>query len=185
MKVSYNRATEKDLWDDFLSGDFDAFDQIYNDYMPELYNYAKKFTRNEALIEDIIQDFFVDLWRKRDRLSRTDNITLYLLKSIRRRILRILEQEKKKQQINNDYVDNFIISIEPILQTDNSNRIEIKLNKALDQLSNLQKEIILLRFYNNCSLEQIGHILNLPRKSIYNGLFNAMKSLRVKIGKEE
>jgi len=181
MKVAYSRLQDRDLWNDFLEGDCDAFDRIYNNYMPLLYNYSKKYIVNEQLSEDIIQDFFVDLWNKKDRLGRTDNIKLYLLKSIRRRILRALENENKKQQVNKDYIQDFNMTVESVLQTDDSKRVEQSLNAAINELSNVQKQIIFLKFYNNCSLSEISSILDISRKSVYNGLFNAMKSLRNKI----
>jgi RNA polymerase sigma factor (sigma-70 family) len=53
-----------------------------------------------------------------------------------------------------------------------------KLEGVLNSLSDRQKELIYLRFYQSLSFEQIAEVMNLSRQSVYNLLQKSLGSLR-------
>ena len=79
----------------FKEGDDGAFVYIYRVYINLLFTLGLQFTKNEALIKDCLQDFFIELREKRYNLGDTDNIKLYLFKSFRRRIIAYLKKESR------------------------------------------------------------------------------------------
>ncbi len=46
------------LWNDFIEGEKDALSKIYHQHVQLLFRYGKKFTSNEELVKDTIQDLF-------------------------------------------------------------------------------------------------------------------------------
>ncbi len=62
---------DKKIWDDFRKGDNYALSHIYFQHVQLLYRYGKKFSPDDELIKDIIQDLFFDLIRTRKNLGDT------------------------------------------------------------------------------------------------------------------
>ncbi len=59
---------------------------LYKSHIEILYRYGHKLTTDTQLVEDSIQDMFIELWNSRKRLSDTDSIKYYLFRILRRKI---------------------------------------------------------------------------------------------------
>ena len=101
---------EMALWRAFKSGDQAAFARMYQCYSRVLYGYGFRVTHDAALIEDCIQDLFIELWRTRENLSDTTSIKFYLFRSLRRRISRTINADPQRTEISElaDHVDHCI-----------------------------------------------------------------------------
>ncbi|NJM26145.1 MAG: hypothetical protein HC859_12305 [Bacteroidia bacterium] len=66
------QLSNEEIWDRFRNGDESMFQYIYSIYFDKLYNYGFQFTRNKELIEDCIQELFIELSDRRSFLSPVD-----------------------------------------------------------------------------------------------------------------
>lgn len=173
------KESDSEIWNKFRNGDKSSFDQVYYGYINILFNYGRRFTPNESLIEDCIQDFFTDLWVKRELLSKTNQIKPYLLLSLKRRLLRQLGRESKKVGIEDyqDFLIEFSREDELINQKIDSDRID-KLNNTLEKLTPKQKEAIYLKFFEELSYADIAEIMNVETKAVYKLMARAMEGLK-------
>lgn len=179
LKISYSVKNDVDLWLDFKGGDKNALDQIYNDHVPYLISYGNKFTSNNSLVDDCIQDLFVDLWVKRARLSSTDHIRYYLLKGLKRRIIRNLGKPDRDKCFS-DFSEMFLESnsfVEDSEPAEESPKVSV-LQNALNKLSMAQREIIYLKYYAGLKIVDISELMNLNKKQVYNALSKAMITLK-------
>ncbi len=78
--------TESNQWDAFRQGDRSAFAQIYFAHYEALLNYGRRFGLPPELVEDTIQDLFVELWQYRETASATTSIRFYLLRALRNQL---------------------------------------------------------------------------------------------------
>lgn len=83
------------LWLRFKQGDSDAFEQLYQENLDGLLRYGHHFTPQTELIEDVIQELFVDLWQRKANLGDTDSPRKYLCASLRHRLYRTLKKNAK------------------------------------------------------------------------------------------
>jgi RNA polymerase sigma factor (sigma-70 family) len=168
-------------WKLFQSGDKEALAAIYNNYIQHLYNYGAKFTQDEALIADTIQDTFIRLWDSRERLSVPASVKHYLLKSFRHTLFRKLEQAARHahEPLNPLYEFGVTLSAEAgrISREEQQLRTE-KLNRALQLLPPRQKEALFLRFYENVPYEEIARIMGTSVKAVYKAVFRALEKLK-------
>jgi len=65
-------TNDTQLWEDFKKGEKYALTQIYYRYADSLFRYGKKFSSDDELVKDAIQDLFFDLIRTRAKLGTTD-----------------------------------------------------------------------------------------------------------------
>ena len=175
---------EKDwkIWNAFRSSNREAFDYIFREHASKLFAYGSKFTRNEDLVLDCIQDLFVGLWNSRQRLSETRNIKFYLLKALRHRLTRTLHKEKRLVAIAEDarYLEegiNFSIEHEFMLQETEQSR-KAHLRRAIDGLTKRQQEVVYLKFFQGLNNEAIGSMMDLEPSSVSTLLSQAVRALR-------
>jgi RNA polymerase sigma factor (sigma-70 family) len=173
---------ERLVWSSFRMGNRKALDYIFEKYIRLLFAYGSKITKDPALVEDSIQDVFVELWKKREILSDTDNIKLYLLKSLRRRIIRTLSEQNRMHSAlvdRQNYEDELEFSPEfHIIQEQSSHEQRQQLRSAISQLSKRQREAIYLKFYEHLTYLEISEMMNLSIKSTYKLIGKAIESLR-------
>ncbi len=160
------KVDESRLWEDFKKGDQTAFELIYADNANHLYNYGRQFTQNMDLVKDCIQDLFVDLRERGNRLGETDSIKFYLLKSFRRRLFRALKKANKMSSLTDVKEIQLGITLSHEVEWMNSlldaERTH-QLNKALHQLTLLQREAIFLFYYEGMTYTQIAELFEFSR----------------------
>lgn len=147
----------------------------------QLYSYGKQFLVDVSLTEDAIQDLFISLWRTRENLSEVDNIKFYLFRSLRRNIRRLSERQQRMQpqDIFLATADHALLSHTPdFVHGDDESLLTRRLNALIEDLPRRQREVILLRYYQKFSTEEIALIMSITEKTVRNTLFNAMTTLR-------
>ncbi|MGF7140609.1 RNA polymerase sigma factor [Roseimarinus sediminis] len=171
--------SDRIVWDKMREGDEAAFASIYQQYAKQLYLYGLKFTGNTALIEDCIQDLFISIF-KNQRISSTDSIRFYLIRSFRNKLLRAMKREGLHHN-ENDYTNDFLViySIErTIVEKETSDEQQALLRKAVNELSARQKEAVYLRYTKGLTYEQVAEIMDMEIVSCRNLISKAIKKLR-------
>lgn len=183
----YLNEDDRLLWKALKSGNKKALSKIYILYFHKLYNYGIRITNKPELIEDSIQDTFIEIWRSKERLGDVYSIKNYLFKSLRRRILLQLKKDRNKLEID---ISNDLVSFDLELthkshflnfQIDNE-RKQI-LTNLINTLSPRQKEAICLIFFDELSYNEAASIMSLKVRTIYNMVYRAIAILRENIDK--
>jgi DNA-directed RNA polymerase specialized sigma24 family protein len=79
-----NKLSDKFIWKSLKEGNLNAFSVLFETYYPQLHNYGFKISKDVAITEDTLQDFFLYIYEKRENLSDLDNIAPYLFTSYKR-----------------------------------------------------------------------------------------------------
>jgi RNA polymerase sigma factor (sigma-70 family) len=174
----------KKIWDAFLEGDDKSFAVFYFLHISRLLAYGKKFEAETEIVNDAIQDVFVDLYENRRKLSgNIENPIGYLMVSLRNNIFKkkaILRKgsthtlshgEVEEFKILYSFQDN-LINQEINIETLN------KLRRAIQNLTSGQKEVIYLRFEEGLSYQEISRIMEISVESVRKQVFRAISSLR-------
>jgi RNA polymerase sigma factor (sigma-70 family) len=161
------------------AGDEKSFRSLFREYYPQLFLYGFKIVQQKELLEDAIQELFAELWRRK-KLPEVKSLKAYLLKSLQYKLLKKIQQQK------------FIIAVDEItpeipfeltretliIQHEEDREKAAKIEKMLASLSNRQREIIYLRFYQNLGYEEISEVMNINYQASRNLLSQAIKVLR-------
>ncbi len=178
-------TTDYMLWEDFRKGDKQALSSIYFLYVNQLYRYGKKFSTDDELIKDLIQDLFFDLIRTRSTLGSTDHIYFYLIKSLRRRLAQHVSGSRKKEWSLEDsgFLEaNIVYSFEDeLIKKEELSQKEKNVQIALSELSPKQREIIYYRYTCDFEYEQICELMSMKYDSARKMVFRALKSLRASL----
>jgi RNA polymerase sigma factor (sigma-70 family) len=162
--------------------DEQALAAIIRRYYTSLYNYAARFTQDDALIKDCIQEVFISLWQRRETAASILSPKYYLLRAVKNKVLKSLHQgDRRTTRI--DHYDEYEFfqeySIEKlIIDKQMSDEQASQLRKTLSQLSKRQHELIYLKFYQHLDHAQIAELMNISRQSVYNLLHETIQKLR-------
>lgn len=175
----YQQATDAQIWDDFLHGSKAAYSFMYEKYASVLYNYGYKIAQNRQITEDCLQDLFLTILETRERLGRTDSIKFYLMRSLRRDIVRKLTSE---QRFNGE-LDSLEFTIEfhyepTWLDAQISQEQSTLLLQELNSLPARQKEALFLKYFDNLSYEEIAGVMGIEQTSAYKIIYKAIASLQ-------
>ncbi|GAB3913665.1 RNA polymerase sigma factor [Larkinella knui] len=174
------RQPDSILWNALKQGDRRAFAELYERYYRTLYNYGYKLMPDTALVEDAIQDLFVDLWRIQQNLGEAESVKFYLFRSLRRKIHRLAEKENRFLSVDL-LTSPFRSDTTPehqITEQEHEQQLVRQLAQALKQLPERQLEVVMLRFYENFKTGEIAAIMGITDKSVRNTLHKAMTHLR-------
>jgi RNA polymerase sigma factor (sigma-70 family) len=156
----------------------ESFSNLFRSYYPVLLQYGRKFCMDTKVLEDCIQELFIDLWQSGQRVQ-VRSVKAYLLKALKYKIYRhYRDTEKiKTNEITDDL--SFVLSHENFLidQHEDRQKTEKVLN-AVQQLSNREREIIYLRLYQKLSYEEIVEVMQINYQAARNLFYQAIKSLR-------
>lgn len=171
---------DNEIWQRFKKGDEKAFSYLFDVYHLQLFEYGRRFTMDENLVKDSIQDLYFELARKREKLSATDNILFYLLKALRLRIFVNLRKNKSAGSgINEDLLQEFYLTYSTDVDLAEKELKLDRLAESINQLPARQKETIYLKFYKNLSNREIAEIMQLNYQSVGNNIQKAIHKLKI------
>jgi len=176
-KEKYNSISF--LWAKFQHGDYSILGNIFHNIYNELYYYGLKLVAQPYLVKDTIQDIFVDIWVRRQGMSKINNIRAYLFVSLKRELIRNAEKIRKENHMKNCSVEPFVFSPEDFKTSEETNSNVIKLLvQSMEKLTDRQREIILLRFNYELEFQEIAMIMDMNVQSVRNLLFRALSHIR-------
>ena len=170
------------LWKSFKKGNKDAFEQLYCRYFTVLGNYGYRITPQRTVVEDAIQDIFIDLWRRRERLSDVDSVKFYLFRALRNQLSRNVRHDlfEGSEEID-DFADHLatLSSEQQAIEAETLLSQSQSVQKAITTLSNRQREAVHLRFYQGMSLDEIAQLMGLSKQAVSNLLSKSYTVLRL------
>lgn len=181
--ISLNKTQEKEWWHLLKAGDKDVLSKIYSAFVGDMFGYGMSIVADREMIKDCIQEVFIDLWKYRSNLSNTDNIKLYLFKSLRNKIYNQTKKENKNKELGEqDRAAAIMPSYEDVLVNDQRNAAaQQKIAVAMEELPQRQREVIRHIYFENHSYEEISNLMGINIRSVYTLAWKALSALRKSI----
>lgn len=169
----------KEIWEGIKANDMDALKQLYQMYHQDLFHYGKRMAKDEQLIEDAIQETFISIWKYRHSSAVPAAVKQYIFKAFRNHIFNIFRQRSAMVYTEESIEFSFEISFEQkIIEGEDAGKLSAEINKAIQQLTNRQREIIYYRFYENLSFDQIAELMDMQTRATYKLAARALSALR-------
>ncbi|AFD06579.1 RNA polymerase sigma factor [Solitalea canadensis] len=168
-------------WNEFRNGSKEAFILLYKAHYKYLCAYGSRFSTDDELVEECVQQLFYELWDNREKQKEVQFVKTYLQTYLRRKIVRELAKLEKSESLHSDKFTELERerSFEEILiNRQESESVKLKLEKAFNKLSPTQVELIRLRFYENLSNDEIAQLTGLSHSIIYNQISRALKIIK-------
>jgi RNA polymerase sigma-70 factor, ECF subfamily len=168
-----------------VNNDVRAYEILFKAYYKFLCSFAYGHTKERHIAEEIVEDFFVDLWKNRHILLITTSVRSYFVRSVHHRCLNYLQREKPKFISAHDI--SYLIDkegsvgdrlIAPEVPTILTNELEHLLSEAIEKLPKSCREIFLLSRYQDLSYEEISAKQNVSVNTVKTQIKIALTKLR-------
>lgn len=159
-------------------GEHAALEQLYMSYYNRLIGYGLKYCPDRNLLKDSINNTFLYIWEKRASLSEANHVGNYIFRSFQRQLEKDLKKSQGFEALGGDE-SLYCESDEMTLIQDQDERIRVRtLKEAILKLPKRQRELILLRYYEGLSYDQISEKTGLSKRTVYNHIHTAIGSLK-------
>jgi RNA polymerase sigma-70 factor, ECF subfamily len=163
-------SSDEELLPQAKKGSGEAFETLYRRHRDWVYRLAWRFTANEADALDVLQETFAYLLRKLPGLRLTAAMTTFLYPVVKHLSLNL------RRKRTADAADEEILAAIPAPADEGTSRSELA--AALATLPANQREIVLMRFLDDMSLEEIAQALNTHLNTVKSRLYRALDVLR-------
>ena len=172
---------EEQLWKHFTGGNEKALEELIRLFGKPLALYGRKLVKDDALIQDCIQEVYIQLWQYRSGLRQVTEIRPYLFTCLRRKIITALKRERifvsNSQEPDLPFLIEFSVEARLIENESEAERVQT-INRFINQLPKRQKEAVYLRFFENMSNDEIAGVMGIKYQTATNLIHEALASLR-------
>ncbi len=173
--IEYSTLSDHELIVLLAHDDNNAFKTLYDRHARVLYLAAFKKLPVPHLLEDLLQEVFLTLYRKRSSLGEITNLRAYLHSALRNRILNELRNslihEQHHQQLSVPEAAESPCNYDLQL-------LEKRFGEALDRLSERSREIFLLSRRDELSYKEIAERLGISVKAVEKHMGKALQVMR-------
>ena len=170
---------EKELIIAAKNGNREAFSVLAQIYLRRIYRTAYFFLRNIDDAEDVCQTTFMNAYRHIKTFNESKPPFPYLYRTAKNTCINQLRKKQDSTLADPEYL-RADTEYSPEQIAENNYATEI-LHRALDKLPADSREILMLKYWNNCSYREIAGVLSIPEGTVMSRIFYARKKLRNKI----
>jgi len=131
------------------------------------------------MLEDAIQDLFIELWQSKAN-TPIQSVKAYFLKALKYKLFRQFKNSRSIEQVSQAVETiGFTISHDHfIVQREDEMGTLRKISSAINRLPARQKEIVYLRIYQELTYDEISEVMNINYQVARNLFHQSLKSLR-------
>ena len=138
------------------------------------YRLAYTYVKNQQDALDIVQEAICKALESQHKLKNPDGIKSWFYKIVVHTALDFL-RKSNKIVLTEDEI------LEDIGGSSSDNYEDTDLMSALDRLSDENKTIVVLRYFESMKLQDIASIMNIPESTVKTKLYSSLKKLRIEL----
>jgi RNA polymerase sigma factor, sigma-70 family len=157
------------------------FEHIFKSYYSDIYNFVYHYVMERDDSEDLVQDVFISFFEKYKTIPEEINTKQYLLAMAKNRCISFLRHKNVIDRNNLKYFESLIFSTTSEYDTTYDD-LFTKLNLAMDNLSDLQKQIVQMKLAGK-NYEEISNELEVTHSQVHKNIKKAYMKIRSFIDK--
>lgn len=159
-------------------GDADAFEQLVVAYRDQVFRLALRMCGSEADADEVAQEAFLSAWKALPNFRGESQFSTWLYQLTTHAAIDLMRREKRQiAAADITEVNAADPAPSPQQQAEQSEQREI-VRDAILQLAPEQREVVVLRFMEELSYEEIGAVLKLPPGTVKSRLNRAKAQLK-------
>lgn len=171
----------KDYIAQWQSGDDAAYDRLFRAMYTPLCRTAFQLLSDKQLAEDVVQEFFIQLWDKKDNLNITSTVEGYMKRAVINRSLNYLKVQKNKTSDLDIDIESNRQTIDQKLEQDEHRRA---INHCVGLLPERRRQVFILYRFEDMRYAAIAEQLAISVKTVEVQLRQARLALRECLRKE-
>lgn len=152
-------------------GNDKAFLKVFQHYEADLYRMAYVYVKNPDDALDVVQEVAYQAFKKMGTLREPKYVKTWLVKITMNCALNLMKQRQKVIQLKPDFDETVRVEEQDVALT-------LTLADVMETLCEEERSIIVLKYYQDYTFQQISDLLELPIGTVKSTLYRAVEKLR-------
>lgn len=153
------------------------FEQLYVAYYEKLCIYLLNYTSDKKRIEDVVQDTFVSVWKKRDDIKVTESVKSYLYRSVYHKLIDTVRQTKRTDMMLSEYYHTALLRAADSDTDYKTHRLQ-QLDECIDMLPLRCKNVFLANKISGKKYQQVADDFEISLKTVEGHITRAFKLIK-------
>ena len=177
---------EQLLVEKFIEGDERAFNDLVKMHQQNIYWHARRMVGNHLDADEVAQQVIIVLYKKLSTFKFKSTLKTWIYRITQTRCLNLIKRRKVKRFLSLDNENTVALksSDDIILRTEDKEKIE-RLNEYLEELPVKQREVFVLRHFEELNYEEISEITGKSVGGLKANYFHASKKIFGKLYNEQ
>ncbi|QIL37902.1 RNA polymerase sigma-70 factor [Pedobacter sp. HDW13] len=176
--IDYNNYTEQELIELWKMGNDDVFELFYNKHVIKLLNIARLKTGNMAVAQELVQDTFLSLHKKKLEIQQQTNLIAYLYIALKKNILNYYRKESVHKKYET-YIQSHSSELDNSTEWSiNTKELELQIIEEIEKLPPQCSKVFKLSRIDGMSDKEIAATLNISVNTVEQHKRKALRILR-------
>lgn len=162
------------------SGKEESIEILFSMHYNYLCKCVYKLIQDASTCEDIVQEVFSDIWRKRDKLNINASVKGYLRKAAINRTLNYIRSKKYTYDEADDHIHIESKAHSKQLEME-GDEMKMRLHRAIDGLPEKCRIVFSMSRFEELSYKEIAAKLGISVKTVENQISKALKVLKAEL----
>jgi RNA polymerase sigma factor (sigma-70 family) len=154
-----------------------AFTTIVKKYQEKLYWHIRRMVVDHDDANDVLQNVFIKVWNALENFREDSQLYTWLYRIATNESLTFLEQQKRKSAVSFDEVESGLSNKIKADEGFDANKLEWKLQLAIQQLPEKQRLVFNLRYYDEMPYEEMSRVLDTSEGALKASYHHAAKKI--------
>ena len=154
-----------------------AFTDIIKKYQEKLYWHIRRMVIDHEDTNDILQNMFIKVWKSLENFREDSQLYTWLYRIATNECLTFLEQRKRRASVSLGDADTGLYNKIKADEGFDINKLEWKLQVAIQQLPEKQRLVFNLRYYDEMPYEQMSKVLDTSQGALKASYHHAARKI--------
>ncbi len=154
-----------------------AFTAIIKKYQERLYSHIRRLVIDHDDTNDVLQNMFIKVWNGLTNFREDSQLYTWLYRIATNESLTFLEQQKKRSSVSLSDVESGLANKIIADKNFDANKLEWKLQLAIQQLPEKQKIVFNMRYYDEMPYEEMSRVLDTSEGALKASYHHAVKKI--------
>jgi RNA polymerase sigma-70 factor (ECF subfamily) len=154
-----------------------AYTVLIKRYQEKLYWHVRRMVVSHDDANDVLQNVFIRVWNGLENFREDSQLYTWLYRIATNECLTFLEQQKKRASVSLSEVESGLSNKIKADKHFDPNRLEWKLQLAIQQLPEKQRIVFHLRYYDEMPYEEMSKVLETSEGALKASYHHAVKKI--------
>ena len=154
-----------------------AFTAMIKKYQEKLYWHVRRMVIEHEDANDVLQNVFIRVWNGLENFREESQLYTWLYRIATNECLTYIEQQKKRSSVSLSDVESGLSNKIKADRHFDANRLEWKLQLAIQQLPEKQRVVFTLRYYDEMPYEEMSRVLETSEGALKASYHHAVKKI--------
>jgi RNA polymerase sigma-70 factor (ECF subfamily) len=174
----------------YKEGEANALDELYRRYQGPIFGFAYRYMGNPDQAQDVLQETFLRVHRGREQYLPSSKFSSWLFRIARnlcidekrrywnRRVMAETEMAGRDPDADTNVLQSFADDGTTAAERLGEDEVSRRIREAIDQLSEEQREVMIMSKYQDLTYREIAEILGISAESVKQRAYRAHLRLR-------